>query len=181
VAAQDAERRKLERNLHDGAQRQLVALTLQLHLAERFVGKDPGKERVILSGLASLSNDALEDLRDLARGIYPPLPADKGLGAALASQARKAVVATSVETDGVGRYDQDIEAAVYFCALEALNNVAKYAEATRATIAVEAPDGALTFRVTDDGKGFDVGGHDAGTGLQGMRDRLDAIGGSSAS
>lgn len=180
VAAQDAERRKLERNLHDGAQQQLVALTVQVRLAEALAGKDPEKERAVLSTLVSLANDALENLRDLARGIYPPLLADQGLTAALASQARKAVVPTSVDADGVGRYDQDVEATVYFCSLEALNNVAKYAEATQASIALTAPNGILTFRVTDDGKGFDVADRAGGTGLQGMRDRLDAIGGTLA-
>jgi len=180
VAAQDEERRKIERNLHDGAQQQLVALTVQLKLAQQLVGKDPEKERNLLATLGSQAAAAVEDLRDLARGIYPPLLADKGLVVALEGQARKAVVPTSVEADGVGRYDQAVEAAVYFCSLEALNNVAKYAEATRAKIELSAPNATLVFRVTDDGKGFNVADHSGGTGLQGMRDRLDAIGGTLA-
>ena len=122
--------------------------------------------------------DALDDLRDLARGIYPPLLADKGLAVALEAQARKAAVPTTVEPDGVGRYPREVEAAVYFCALEALQNVAKYAEA-RSAIGPAAPSvtARLVFEIEDDGRGFDADATTFGTGLQGMADRLDAIGG----
>jgi signal transduction histidine kinase len=177
VAAQDDERRKIERNLHDGAQQQLVALSVQLKLAEQLAGKDPAKERELLARLASQANAALEDLRSLARGIYPPLLADKGLAAALESQARKAAVRTTVEADGIGRYPEEIESTIYFCTLEALNNVAKYAEATRAVVRLSQRDGHIEFAVDDDGRGFDAGSTNYGTGLQGMADRLDAIGG----
>jgi signal transduction histidine kinase len=177
VAAQDEERRKLERNLHDGAQQQLVALSVQLKLAEQLAGKDPEKERELLARLASQANAALEDLRSLARGIYPPLLADKGLAAALESQARKAAVPTTVEADGIGRYGQDVESTIYFCTLEALNNVAKYAEASRAVVRLSQRDGHVEFAVEDDGRGFDAAGSNYGTGLQGMADRLDAVGG----
>ncbi len=178
VAAQDEERRKIERNLHDGAQQQLVALTVQLRLAEQMVGRDDDKQRELLAKLQTSANSALEDLRDLARGIYPPLLADKGLVAALQSQARKAAVPTTVEDDGVGRYDREVESAVYFCALEALNNVAKYADARTAKVRLSAVDGGLTFTVEDDGSGFDAAASAYGTGIRGMADRLDAIGGS---
>jgi signal transduction histidine kinase len=120
---------------------------------------------------------ALEDLRDLARGIYPPLLADQGLAAALEAQARKAAIPVHVEPDGVGRYDRGVESAVYFCSLEALNNVAKYANASTATVRLGREDGSLVFEVTDDGDGFDPRATGYGTGLQGMADRLDAIGG----
>jgi signal transduction histidine kinase len=176
VEAQDEERRKIERNLHDGAQQQLVALTVQLGLLER-VADDPERVRTMAGALQSALRDALDDLRDLARGIYPPLLADKGLAEALSSQARKAAVPTSVEPDGVGRYPQEVEAAVYFCALEALQNVAKYAEASRAVIRLAERDGWLTFEVDDDGRGFDPSATPSGSGLQGMADRLDALGG----
>ena len=177
VAAQDAERRKLERNIHDGVQQQLVALTVQMRLAEQLAERDPQKTRQMLAGLQGQTNAALDDLRDLARGIYPPLLADKGLGAALTAQARKAAVPTTVEADGLGRYPQDVEAAVYFTCLEALNNTAKYAEASRATITLAQRNGALEFSVSDDGRGFERTATTEGTGLQGIADRLDAIGG----
>jgi signal transduction histidine kinase len=177
VAAQDEERRKIERNLHDGAQQQLVALTVQLKLARGLVERDPAKAGAMLDTIQGSATGALEDLRDLARGIYPPLLADQGLPAALEAQARKAAVPTTVEADRVGRYPQEVEAAVYFCALEALNNVAKYAEATQATVTLAHQNGRLTFAVVDDGCGFDANARGAGTGLQGMADRLEAIGG----
>jgi signal transduction histidine kinase len=177
VAAQDEERRKIERNLHDGVQQQLVALNVQAGLLARVGDADPSKVTGMAEQLQTRATEALEDLRDLARGIYPPLLADKGLGAALEAQARKSVVPVSVETDGVGRYDQPVEAAVYFCALEALNNVAKYAGASAAQVAIRHDDGHLEFTVHDDGTGFDPAATGYGTGLQGMADRLDAIGG----
>jgi signal transduction histidine kinase len=177
VAAQDEERRKLERNLHDGAQQQLVALAVQLKLLEQMAGDDPGRDKQLAAKLGSQANAALEDLRDLARGIYPPLLADKGLAAALESQARKAAVPTTVEADGIGRYPQDVESTIYFCTLEALNNVAKYAEASRAIVRLSQRDGHVEFAVDDDGRGFDADATSYGTGLQGMADRLDAIGG----
>jgi signal transduction histidine kinase len=177
VAAQDEERRKIERNLHDGAQQQLVALTVQLKLARGLVERDPPKAGEMLDTIQGSATGALEDLRDLARGIYPPLLADQGLPAALEAQVRKAAVPTTVEADAVGRYPQEVESAIYFCALEALNNVAKYAEATHATVRLSQRNGRLTFSVADDGRGFDPDAARGGTGLQGMADRLVAIGG----
>jgi signal transduction histidine kinase len=177
VVAQDEERRRLERNLHDGAQQQLVALAVKLGIAETLARKDPDRTAEMLSGLKADTGEALDNLRDLARGIYPPLLADKGLGAALDSQARKAAVPTTVEVDSVGRYPQEVEAAVYFCCLEALQNVAKYASASTATIRLLADHGSLRFEIEDDGAGFETATTGYGTGLQGMADRLDAIGG----
>jgi signal transduction histidine kinase len=177
VTVQDEERRKLERNIHDGAQQQLVALAVQLKLADGLVERDPGKAHDLLEKLRADTNAALEDLRDLARGIYPPLLADQGLPAALEAQARKAAVPTTVEADVVGRFPQEIESAVYFSCLEALQNVAKYAEATRVTIALSNGSGEISFTVTDDGRGFDPSATGYGTGLQGIADRLAAIGG----
>ena len=177
VAAQDEERRKIERNLHDGVQQQLVALNVQLGLFAKAAERDPVAASGLAGDLQQRATDALDDLRDLARGIYPPLLADKGLGAALEAQARKAAVPTTIETDGVGRYDRAVESAVYFCALEALNNTAKYANASGATVRLAQDDGRLVFTVRDDGDGFEAGAQTFGTGLQGMADRLDAIGG----
>jgi signal transduction histidine kinase len=177
VAAQDEERRKIERNIHDGAQQQLVALTVKLRLAQDLVATDPPKAEAILSDLQGETQTALDDLRDLARGIYPPLLADRGLAEALGAQARKAAVPTTVEAEDVGRYPAEVESAVYFCALEALNNVAKYADATAVEIRLARSDGHLTFLVRDDGAGFDVDSRVHGTGLQGMADRIEAVGG----
>jgi signal transduction histidine kinase len=177
VTAQNEERQRIERNIHDGAQQQLVALSVQLRLAESMVGKEPEKERQLLHRLQAATAEALEDLRDLARGIYPPLLAEEGLVVAIESQARKSTTPVEVESKNLGRYPQHVEAAVYFCALEALNNVAKYADASRAHVRLTARDGALTFEVADDGVGFDPAETGYGTGLQGMADRLAAIGG----
>ena len=152
VGAQDAERRKIERNLHDGAQQQLVALKVQLGLLGR-VAADPDQVGRVAHQLQDALQGALDDLRDLARGIYPPLLADQGLVAALQAQARKASVPTVVRSDGVGRYPQDTEAAVYFCVLEALTNVAKYSGATKAEVRLEQTNGELRLDVTDDGSG----------------------------
>jgi signal transduction histidine kinase len=177
VGAQDEERRRLERNIHDGAQQQLGALSVQLKLLEQQVERDPQGARALATRLQSATTSALEDLRDLARGIYPPLLADEGLAAALEAQARKAALPISLEANDVGRYPQDTEAAVYFCTLEALNNVAKYAEATSASVRLREEDGRLRFEVADDGRGFDPATTRSGLGLEGMADRIEAIGG----
>ncbi len=176
VQAQDSERRKIERNIHDGAQQQLVALNVKLGLARHLLA-DPDRITALHAELQTETNQALQDLRDLARGIYPPLLADQGLTAALESQARKSAIPVTVTSDTIGRYPQDVEAAVYFCTLEALQNVAKYAGATIATVTLSAADGHLTFTVTDDGAGFDTSTTSYGSGLQGMADRLSALGG----
>lgn len=178
VAAQDEERRRLERNIHDGAQQQLVALAVKLRLARTLAGRDVEKAEELLDQLQAESQEALENLRDLARGIYPPLLADKGLAAALEAQARKVPFPVTVEPNGVGRYSPEAEATVYFCVLEGLQNAAKYAEASQALVQLGHDDGYLTFTVSDDGKGFDPAATPRGAGLQNMADRLDALGGS---
>jgi signal transduction histidine kinase len=180
VAAQDSERRRIERNIHDGAQQQLVALAIKLSITESMIGTDTEGEREMLAELRQDAAGAVEDLRDLARGVFPPLLASRGLTAALEAQARKAPVPTSVTAGGVGRYPQEVEAAVYFCVLEALQNMAKYAGASRAEVKLTASGHDLRFEVTDDGAGFDPRSRGYGTGLQGMADRLHAHGGSLA-
>jgi signal transduction histidine kinase len=132
----------------------------------------------MLADIQTETQEALETLRDLARGIYPPLLADKGLAAALDAQARKATVPVQVAAHGVGRYPQELEAVAYFCCLEALQNVAKYANASRAVVRLSEDGGRLLFEVEDDGSGFDPNAKRHGTGLQGMADRLDAVRGS---
>jgi histidine kinase len=143
VTAQDETRRRLERNIHDGAQQDLVALAIKLQLAKVAIAESPGQAEQVFGELQAGAAGALENLRDLARGIYPPLLADLGLAAALGAQASKSAVPVTIEADGVGRFDQDTEAAVYFCCLEALQNTAKYAHATQARICLQAQNGTL--------------------------------------
>ena len=178
VAAADAERRRIERNLHDGAQQRLVALAVKLRLARRLVDADPEQTRGMLDELREELKDAVEELRSLAHGIYPPLLMDQGLAAALGSAAQRATIPTRVEAGPIGRYPSELEAAAYFCCLEALQNAMKHAgpQAT-AVVGVWEEAGALRFTVRDDGTGFDPAARDGGTGFVNMRDRLGAIGG----
>ncbi|MBI4259893.1 MAG: ATP-binding protein, partial [Actinobacteria bacterium] len=175
VAAQDGERRRIERNIHDGAQQQLVALAVKTRLLGGLIGRSPERASAMAEEVGRELTQALEDLRDLARGIYPPLLADQGLAAALSAQARKAALPVAVHADGLGRYPQEAEAAVYFCVLEALQNAAKYAGATHVEVRLEAAGEELRFSVADDGTGFDPDGVTRGSGLQGMADRLSAL------
>jgi signal transduction histidine kinase len=177
VAAQDEERRRLERNLHDGAQQQLVALAIRLKLARTTASKDLVEADRMLEQLEGDVTDALENLRELARGVYPPLLADQGLTAAIDAQSRRSTVPVRVEADGIDRFPQDIETAVYFCTLEALQNAAKYADAGQITVRLVQDDGELVLSVRDDGRGFDPAATPLGAGLQNMADRLAALDG----
>ena len=177
VTAQDGERRRIERNIHDGAQQQLVALAVQARMAEGMAGSNPDKARDLLRHLQDGLQAALDDLRDLARGIYPPLLADQGLVAAVESQARRSTVPVTVAASDVDRYSQEAEAAMYFCILEALQNIGKYAEASNVTIVLRGGPNEIRFEVRDDGRGFDLATAGDGTGVRGMRDRLAALGG----
>ena len=177
VGAQDEERRRLERNLHDGAQQSLVALKLKIGLAGKLSQSDPTKAREMLTQLEKEADETLQNVRDLARGIFPPLLADQGIAAALKSQASKVSFSTEILDDGVGRYSPEVEAAVYFCCLEALQNISKYAKADRVEIQLSAGDGYLTFVVRDNGVGFDPRSQKRGSGLQNMSDRIEALGG----
>ena len=177
VSAQDERAKALERNIHDGAQQQLVALAVKQRLAASLVRQDPDRAYEILAELQTETADALDDLRDLARGIYPPLLADKGLAVALEAQARKALISTEVQADSIGRYPQEVEAAVYFCCLEALQNATKYAGASKMHLMLWERDGDLVFSAADDGRGFDMQAASLGTGLQNMSDRISALGG----
>jgi signal transduction histidine kinase len=176
VQAQDDERQRIERNLHDGAQQQLVALSVQLGLLDG-VADDPGEVRALTGRLRSGVRAALDDLRALARGIYPPVLADQGLRAALQAQADRAPMPVLVDADGIGRFSRDAETTLYFCILEALQNVAKYAHASMTTVTLNQVAGKLEFSVADDGAGFNPAAAARGTGLQGMADRLSAVGG----
>ena len=176
VEAQDAERRKIERNLHDGAQQQLIALAIQLGLLAESAD-DPDLIRQAIPDLKAQLSAALDDLRALARGIYPPLLAERGLVVALHAQAARSPVPVLLEADQIGRYPQDTESTVYFCTLEALQNMAKHARASQAMVRLSGSGQGLEFSISDDGAGFPATGMRHGSGLQGMSDRLAAHGG----
>jgi signal transduction histidine kinase len=177
VTAQGRERRRLERDIHDGAQRQLAGLAGKLELAAQALEHDEVQAKALLNQVTSHTAQALKDLRELARGIYPALLADMGIAPALDAQARKAPIPVSVEAGGIGRYPQETEAVVYFCAVEALRNAAKHAHASRASVRLSESNAELRFEITDNGQGFDPATTQQGTGLQGIADRIDALGG----
>ena len=177
VASGDAERRRVERNLHDGAQQNLVALAVNLRLARDIIAEDPGAAGQLLDEIAAEVKRTIQELRELAHGIYPPLLADSGLGEALRAAAGRSPLAVSVAASQIGRYSAEIEAAVYFCCLEALQNAAKHASAATVDLRVWEESGGLLFTVTDDGPGFDAGQARKGHGFINMSDRLGAIGG----
>jgi len=177
VTAQDDERRRLERNLHDGAQQHLVALKIKVDIAQA-VAEPESKIRPILAQLKRDAGEALDNLRELARGIYPPLLASDGLGPALRAHILRFTIPADLHLDEVRRQPREVEGAIYFCCLEALQNVAKYAEAAHVDLRLWTEDSNLVFQVHDDGKGFDPATVAGSSGLQNMRDRLEALGGS---
>jgi signal transduction histidine kinase len=179
VETQDAERRRLERNIHDGAQQHLVALAVKLRLARTMATRDPDRARVLVSEARGQTARALETLRDLAGGIYPPTLTERGVAAALAEQIEGLGIAIEVQDGGLGegRLPAEVEAAVYFSALEALQNAAKHAGARRVVVRLDRGDGDLAFSVSDDGRGFDPAMARRGSGLQNLADRLEALGG----
>jgi signal transduction histidine kinase len=170
-----AERRRLERDLHDGAQQRLVSLALDLRLARDMVGRDPQRAERVLDGAANELGQALEELRELARGIHPALLSDRGLDPAVETLARRAPVPVEVEAKLGDRVAEPVELAAYFVVSEALTNVAKYAEASQAKVRVERTNGRVIVEVADDG----VGGAEPkrGSGLRGLADRIAALGG----
>ncbi|HWM10697.1 MAG TPA: histidine kinase [Solirubrobacteraceae bacterium] len=172
----ERERRRIERDLHDGAQQRLVALRIELELAESLVRTDAALGAERLRELGRDVDEALEELRALAHGVYPPLLADRGLEEALRSVAARSSIRVDLVTHGVGRFSTEIEGAVYFCILEGLQNVLKHArEAGRVLVTLDGAAGELRFAVRDDGPG--TAGLVAGTGITNMRDRVAALGG----
>jgi signal transduction histidine kinase len=178
VTAQDEQRRRIERDIHDGAQQQLRAIADTLAAAQSLAGHDAERERALVAQLKAETSGALETLRELARGIYPPLLADQGLATAVRAQAGKAPGPVEVSTDGVGRYPPEIETAIYFCCVEALQNAARHAPGSAVRVSLADSGAGVVFTIADDGPGFEPDAAANGTGLRNMSDRLAALGGS---
>jgi signal transduction histidine kinase len=175
LTAADEERRRIERDLHDGAQQRLVAVTLTLRLAESRIGDDPEGAARLVAQAREEAQLAIKELRELAHGIHPALLNDRGLLAALEALATRAPVPVQISGVPTERLCRPVEACAYYVTAEALTNVAKYAHATEASVHLSVQDGRLRLQIRDDG----VGGADmeAGTGLRGLRDRVDALDG----
>ena len=178
VDAQDAARRRLERDIHDGAQQHLVALAVNLRLATTLAVSAPGRAAPLLAAQEQAAVDAVAALVQLSRGIYPPLLAEQGLSAALRAVSRG--VPVEVVGSTTGRYSAEVESAAYFCCLEAIQNAAKHAGASRVVVKLDARADELRLTIEDDGSGFDPAAVTAGSGLTGMRDRADSVGGTLA-
>ena len=176
LEAGHAERRHIERDLHDSTQQRLVALRIHLTLAGEQL--DRSEERTMLERLGTEVDDAIDELRTIARGVYPPVLADQGIGAALAAVARRSAMPVGIRDGSLGRHSEAVETTVYFCCLECLQNAAKHAgpEAS-ATIRLSEAAGHISFSVEDDGAGFDPGDVSPGAGLTNLTDRVAAVGG----
>ena len=180
VANLDA-RRSIERDLHDGAQQRLTTLAVDIGRLTRALDTDPERVRSIALGLQGQLEAAIRELRDLAHGIYPPLLEERGLAGALPAASRRTTLPCVVDIDVVHRHPSEVEAATYFCCLEAMQNADKHSAGSLITVRLSDegpwPDGGLRFSVSDDGTGFDVAAHDGAHGLTGMRDRIHSAGG----
>jgi signal transduction histidine kinase len=173
-----AERRRLERDLHDGVQQQLVGVRLRLEVAAEAVKEDPARAELLLNTIGKQMDEVLGEVRSFARGIYPPLLSQRGLIEALHGAARTSAVPVEFHSRGLGRYSQDVEVAVYFCCLEALQNIAKHAgPEPRARLIITQQGQRVDFEVRDHGVGFGPSASGAGSGLINMRDRIEAVGG----
>jgi signal transduction histidine kinase len=178
AATAERERRRIERDLHDSAQQRLVALRIELELTEDLVRSDPERGVERLRQLEGELDQALDELRSLAHGVYPPLLSDRGLPEALQSAARRSAIPVRLATHGVGRYAPEIESAVYFCVLEAIQNAMKHAAGARTLrVQIDGTGTELRFSVRDDGAGAPGGRIDGGAGMTNMNDRLEAVGG----
>ncbi|HSK55585.1 MAG TPA: sensor histidine kinase [Jiangellales bacterium] len=177
VDMQDDERRRLERDIHDGAQQHLVALTVNLRLAQTLVQRAPERAAAVISAQRDAAGLTIETLLSLARGIYPRSLREEGVTAALEAVVGTSALPVEVTATGVGRYPAPVEAAVYFCCLEALQNAAKHSGARHVDVRLHGDDHGLTATVQDDGRGMDGARFAGGAGLSNMRDRIDAVGG----
>lgn len=181
VDSVEAERRRIERDLHDGPQQRLVAIAMDLGMAQERLARDPAGARELLDKAHSAAKEAVTEMRQVARGIHPPVLTDRGLDAALSALAARAPVPVAVHVDLPARPSPTVEAIAYFCVSEALTNVAKHAHARSAEVAVHDRDGRIEITVSDDGVGGAVlGGADGSgsTGLTGLSDRVRAVDGS---
>jgi signal transduction histidine kinase len=177
LSAADQERRRIERDLHDGAQQRLVALGIQLVLAAELVEADPSRVAGRLRELAHDVDDAVDEVRALARGLVPPTLVERGLADALRDAAATSPLIARVQATELGRYAPELESAVYFCCLEALQNAAKHADGARFVTVRLWEEDELHFEVRDDGAGLPHGPRQHGAGLTNMRDRIGAVGG----
>jgi signal transduction histidine kinase len=177
MASADEERRRIERDLHDGAQQRLVALRIKLELAQELLPEDPKRGRELLHDIGDETVEALEDVRSLAHGVYPAVLTQRGLPAALRDAALRSPIPVRLDAGGVGRYPPEIESALYFCCMEAMQNAAKHGLGASLIAIGLSDEGQLRFQVTDDGAGFDAVTTPPGTGIANMRDRLEAVGG----
>jgi signal transduction histidine kinase len=178
MSSADRERQRIERDLHDGAQQSLVALRIRLDLAGELLKEKPARAEHVLRELSAEVDETLDQVRSLAHGVYPPLLADRGLRDALRSAALHSPVPTAIDADGIGRYAPQIETAIYFCCLEAMQNAMKHAHGLRSISVTLAGKDDICFEVSNDGDGFVEKEVVSGTGLGNMRDRLAAVGGS---
>jgi signal transduction histidine kinase len=177
VEAQDGERRRIQRDLRDGTQRQLLDIAAKLAVAESLAGQDEPQEREVLGQLRRETRAALETLRELAHGINPPVLAQSGLAAAIGSLASRSTPPAELVTSGVGRYPEQVETAVYFCCAEVLQNASRHSPDSTVRLRLAELDGELSFSAACNGTGFDKFTTDVGPGLQNMKDRIAALGG----
>jgi signal transduction histidine kinase len=178
VTAADQARRSLEHDLDSGPQQQLVALKVKLGPIRKMAERAGAvKSAAVLAQLETAAGDAIRSVRDFAGGVYPPLLEAEGLVVAIGHQARKAGLHVSVEAEDIGRYPREVEAAVYFTVLEALQNTSKYADATQSVVSLRQDEAGLRFEIADDGRGFDSNAIERGAGLANMADRIDSVGG----
>ncbi len=187
VSAADAERRRIERDIHDGAQQHLAALAVNLGLARQLLGDgsdepdDLATAAALLEEMQADVRETIAQVRDLAHGIYPPLLRQGGLPDALRAVVQRSPNTVTIEVDGVDRrHGADVEAALFFCCLEALQNIAKHAPDATVTVRLVGREGLLVLEVVDDGPGFDVAAAAGGQGRQNMTDRVGAVGGAVA-
>ncbi len=177
VDAQDAERKRLERDIHDGAQQHLVALAVNLRLAHTLAARSAEQADRLVAEQGKAATVTIETITDLSRGIYPSQLVDEGLAAALRTATSRSPVPVELAANDIGRYAAGVEAAAYFCVLEALQNSAKHSSAKAIRIELRDRSGVLEVIVRDDGAGFDLGATQVGAGLANMRDRVESAGG----